>query len=125
RRCNQVTAIVNVYITIDAECSLGGAWENPRWRPVGADRAVMGLIGSKCYGIPLIMDILEEHGLRGTFFTEVCARDVVNTSDLDAAYRSIRDRAHDAQLHLHPVFHFYNRVAQGRTKPIDLPEHMD
>jgi len=86
---------------------------------------VLGLIGSKYYGTPLIMDILEENGLRGTFFTEMLARDVVDGSELEAAYRSIRDRGHDAQLHLHPVFHFYGCVTQGLLKQADLPQHMD
>jgi len=117
--------LLNVYITIDTECSLGGAWENPKWQPVGPERAVLGAIGSKMYGVPLIMDILEEHGLRGTFFTEVFARDVVPASELAAAYEPIRARGHDVQLHLHPVFHYYHEVTQGRLERSQLPPRMD
>jgi hypothetical protein len=117
--------MVNVYITIDTECSLGGAWENPDWKPVGPDRAVLGRIGSQLYGIPLIMDILEEYNLRGTFFCEVLVRDLLGESELKQAYAPILQRGHDAQLHLHPVFHYYHLVTQGRMRREDLPPRMD
>jgi hypothetical protein len=117
--------MVNVYITVDTECSLGGAWENPQWKPVGPDRAVLGRVGSRLYGIPLIMDIMEEHGLRGTFFTEVLVRDLLGNSELADAYVPIKQRGHDAQLHLHPVFHYYHAVTQGLMRREDLPARMD
>jgi hypothetical protein len=117
--------MVNVYITVDTECSLGGAWDHPEWKPVGPDRAVLGKIGAKCYGIPLIMDILEQNDLRGTFFTEVLARDLFEKSELAEAYAPILRRGHDAQLHLHPVFHFYHLVAQGLMRREQLPANMD
>lgn len=118
-------SMVNVYITVDTECSLGGAWQNPQWTPVGPERAVLGKIGSGFYGVPLIMDILEHNDLRGTFFTEVLARDVVDGSALSKAYISIRQRGHDVQLHLHPVFHYYHLVTQGQFRREELPAHMD
>ena len=117
--------MVNVYITVDTECSLGGAWEDPRVEPVPPDRAVLGRIGSKLYGVPLIMDILEQHDLRATFFAEVLARDVVGPSELAAAYSSIKKRGHDPQLHLHPVFYFYHLVKQGMMSREQLPPQMD
>jgi hypothetical protein len=117
--------MVNVYITVDTECSLGGAWENPQWKPVGPDRAVLGRVGSQFFGIPLIMDILEEHGLRGTFFSEVLVRDLLGRDELADAYTPIIQRGHDAQLHLHPVFHYYCEVTQGHLRREDLPARMD
>jgi peptidoglycan/xylan/chitin deacetylase (PgdA/CDA1 family) len=117
--------MVNVYITVDTECSLGGAWENSHWKPVGPEEAVLGRIDSRLYGVPLIMDILEENGLRATFFTEVLVSDLLADSELAAAYSPIRDRGHDAQLHMHPVFHYYYLVTRGRLRREDLPERMD
>jgi hypothetical protein len=117
--------VINVYITVDTECSLGGAWQNPKWKPVGPERSVLGRIGRRLYGIPLIMDILEEHDLRGTFFTEVFARDVVGHSELFEAYSPIQKRGHDPQLHLHPVFHYYHLVSQGLIDRGQLPQRMD
>jgi hypothetical protein len=117
--------MVNVYITVDTETSLGGAWENSRWKPVAPELAILGRIGSEFYGLPLIMDILEEHDLRATFFAEVLARDVVGKSELAEAYTPILKRGHDAQLHLHPVFHYYHLVTQGVIGRDRLPSHMD
>jgi hypothetical protein len=117
--------VVDVFITVDAESSMGGAWLNPRWRPVSPERAILGKIGAKCYGVPLIMDILEEHDLHGTFFTEVLARDAVGSSELSEAYLPIRRRGHDVQLHLHPVFHYYSEVGEGHLRRDELPPRMD
>jgi len=117
--------MVNVYITVDTETSLGGAWENPQWKPVHPERAILGRIGSKLYGVPLIMDILEENDLRATFFTEVLARDIVDASELAEAYAPIHKRGHDPQLHLHPVFHYYQLVTQGLLRREQLPPRMD
>jgi len=117
--------MVNVCLTVDTECSLGGAWENPRWKPVDPEKAILGRIGSKLYGVPLIMDILEEHDLRATFFTEVLVSDVFGTSVLAEACASIRARGHDPQLHLHPVFHYYHLSRQGHIQPDGLPVSMD
>lgn len=117
--------MVNIYITVDTECSLGGAWRNPKWKPVGPERSILGRIGAKLYGIPLIMDILEENDLRATFFTEVLARDVVGRPELAEAYAPISKRGHDPQLHLHPVFHYYHLVTQGTIQREELPPRMD
>ena len=94
-------------------------------RPVGPERAVLGKIGSKFYGIPLIMDILEENGLRATFFAEMFAGEIVDPAEFGAAYSLIRTRGHEPQLHLHPVFRFYHLVAQGLMDRAHLPRRMD
>ena len=71
------------------------------------------------------MDILEENGLRGTFFIEVLATHVVPDSQLADAYRQIVRRGHDAQLHLHPVYHYFRLFRQGRITRQQLPPTMD
>jgi hypothetical protein len=117
--------MVDVYITVDTETSLGGAWENPKWKPVSPERAILGRIGSKFYGVPLIMDILEENDLKATFFTEVLARDVVGKRELAEAYAPIHSCGHDPQLHLHPVFHYYHLATEGLIRREQLPPRMD
>jgi peptidoglycan/xylan/chitin deacetylase (PgdA/CDA1 family) len=117
--------MTNVHITIDAECSMGGAWTNPGYEPVAPERAVLGRVGDTCYGVPLIMDILEEHGLRGTFFIEVLAGPVVGERALAAAYESVLARGHDAQLHAHPVYRYYGQVRRGELAESALPPRMD
>jgi len=115
----------DVHITIDAECSMGGAWTNPGYEPVGPERAVLGRVNGASYGTPLIMDILEEHGLRGTFFIEVLAGTVLGERVLAEAYETVLRRGHDAQLHAHPVYRYYAKVRQGALTSTGLPPRMD
>lgn len=117
--------MIDVYLTIDTECSMGGAWASSSRSPVTPARGVRGVKGAHCYGAPLIMDLLEEHGLRGTFFAEVFAAPVVGEEPLGAAYREIAARGHDVQLHLHPVFRYYERLRKGLITSQELPPHMD
>ncbi len=117
--------MLEVYLTIDTECSMGGAWDTPHYQPVPPERAILGKIGAKYYGTPLIMDILERYGLRGTFFIEVLAGQVVPESQLAAAYDEIARRGHDPQLHLHPVYHYYQLFCQGALSRDQLPPRMD
>lgn len=117
--------MIDVYLTIDTECSMGAAFDVDSNRPVGPERAVLGQNGDRPLGISLMMDILEHHGLRGVFFTEVLAAPVVGEAVLGRAYADIIRRGHDAQLHLHPVFHFYRSVTEGWISQHELPPHMD
>ena len=117
--------MVDVYITIDTECSMGGAWNDAGLRPVPPERAILGKVGTRFYGTPLIMDITEENGLRGTFFIEVLALPVVDQQQMADAYGDIARRGHDAELHVHPVYSFYRDVLQGKLRRDQLPQHMD
>jgi hypothetical protein len=117
--------MLNVFITIDTECSMGGALDDSHSQPVSPERSVVGRIGSCYYGTPLIMDILERNGLRGTFFIEVLASHVVNQQQMADAYGEIVARGHDVQLHLHPVYHYYRLLRQGLITNDQLPQNMD
>lgn len=112
---------IRVYFTIDTETSLGGAWRNPAFKPLPVELTIFGKRGSRNYGIPLIMDILDQHGFRGTFFTEVFCSYVLGEDPVAGVCRYIQDRGHDLQLHLHPIYKFY-RDAQAGLPPrqIDL-----
>lgn len=117
--------MVDIFITIDTECSLGGALDDRLKHPVSPERAILGRIGSECYGTPLLMSILEGNGLRGTFFLEVLASHVVDEQQMADAYGQIVARGHDAQLHLHPVYHYYRSLRQGTVRRDQLPPNMD
>jgi hypothetical protein len=117
--------MLEVHITVDAECSIGGAWVSSSRQPVGPSRAILGKTGAAYYGTPLIMDILEASGLRGTFFVEVSAARVVGEAELGEVYRMILQRGHDLQLHLHPVFHYFAEVRGGLLARDQLPPNMD
>ena len=115
------TGKMRVYFTVDTETSMGGAWQNSQYSPLPLERSMLGLYNSRFYGIPLLMDILDEHGFRATFFTEVFCGYLVGFDEVEKVFRLIRDRGHDAQLHLHPVFRFYRDFLQGMPRrEIDL-----
>ena len=92
---------------------MGGAWRNPDYAPLPLDSTIFGKLNSEYYGIPLLMDILDEHGFRATFFTEVFCGYNVGFDDVERVFRCINDRGHDAQLHLHPVQRFYSDFRRG------------
>jgi hypothetical protein len=117
--------VVDVYLTVDTECSMGGAWKDPSLSPVVPERAILGKIGGQYYGIPLLMEIMEQNGLQGTFFLEVLASRLVGESTLQDIYGTIVQRGHDVQLHLHPVYHYFHLVRQGLLRPAQLPPTMD
>jgi peptidoglycan/xylan/chitin deacetylase (PgdA/CDA1 family) len=112
---------LRVYITVDTETSMGGAWTNPAYSPLPVSGPIFGEYKAKSYGIPLIMDILEEFGFRATFFTEVFCGHLIGYDQVERVLRAIMDRGHDAQLHIHPIYHFYrDALAGGPRREIDL-----
>ena len=107
---------MRVYITVDTETSLGGAWRNPGSMPVPLDDSVYGRCSGGEYGITLIMNILEEHGFQGTFFIEVFCAYLLGHDQVAGVIRNVRSRGHDAQLHLHPVQRLYRDFLSGGTR---------
>lgn len=97
-------ARVKVFITVDTEHSIGGAFRDPNLRPVGNDKRIFGKIGNQFFGIPLIMDIAEAHGIHITFFVEVLNKYYFGEDETKQVCRYILARGHDIQLHLHPTY---------------------
>jgi peptidoglycan/xylan/chitin deacetylase (PgdA/CDA1 family) len=110
---DMASSTMRVHFTVDTETSMGGAWSNSAYTPLPLDRTVFGKLGSDSYGIPLIMSILEEHGFRATFFTEVFCTYNVGHEPVATALRTIQSRGHDAQLHIHPEQRFYREFVNG------------
>ncbi len=93
-----------VYITVDVECSLGGAWSRPDRRPVPPSLAIMGRYDGRELGIPLIVGMLERNGLSATFFVEVFNEELGEGygGQTEKAVQYLLDRGQDVQLHVHP-----------------------
>lgn len=107
---------LRVYFTVDTETSMGGAWHNGAKAPLPVARTIFGEVGSQSYGVPLIMDLLEERGFRGTFFIEVFCSYLRGEDEMAKVFEAIQSRGHDAQLHLHPVQRFYRDYLQGGAR---------
>lgn len=106
---------MRVYFTIDTETSMGGAWRNAG-PPLPAALTIFGEANSGRYGIPLIMDILEEYGFAATFFVEVFCSYLLGFEEVARVFEYIQARGHDVQLHLHPVYRFYRDFLNGHAR---------
>ena len=100
--------MVKIFITIDVETSIGGAFAKPdKLRPVGADKRIYGQIGKREFGIPLIIDILNKHNLKATFFVEPFCSFYFGEKIIKEICHYILNRGHDVQLHLHPNYQIF------------------
>lgn len=108
---------VAVCLTVDVETSIGGAFRDSSLHPVGYEKRVYGIFKRRALGIPLMMAIAEEHGLRLTFFVETLGRLAFGIEPLQEVVRNIIQRGHDIQLHLHPSYRTFLR-----PKPWHPPE---
>jgi hypothetical protein len=97
-------ARINVFITIDTEHSIGGAFGDRNLKPVGNEKRIWGKIGDKSLGIPLMMDIAEAFDIRLTFFVEVLNKYYFGEDQTKKVCEYILNRGHDVQLHLHPNY---------------------
>lgn len=104
---------VNVFITVDTEHSIGGAFRDPNLKPVGNEKRVFGKIGDAAYGIPLIMDIADSCRLPVTFFVEVLNKHYFGEDETKKVCKYIIDSEHDIQLHLHPNYLNFTRSDPG------------
>jgi hypothetical protein len=105
---------MRVYFTIDTESSIGGAWRHPDRRPVPAARHVFCRIGEEDFGIPLLTRMLAEHGFHGTFFVETLATRCLGEADSRSIFDFLLAANQDVQLHIHPVFYFYDEAQKSR-----------
>jgi len=114
--------MIKVFITIDVETSIGGAFAKPdKLRPVGADKRIYGQIGNKEYGIPLIIEILNKHNLKATFFVEPFCSFYFGEKIVEEICNYILNHGHDVQLHLHPNYQIFKyKDWQERAKKKEL-----
>ncbi|MBI5747762.1 MAG: polysaccharide deacetylase family protein [Nitrospinae bacterium] len=57
----------------------------------------------ECFGIERIMNALDKHGIRGTFFVDVYERYNSGNEKIADVCRLIDKKGHDVELHTHPV----------------------
>jgi len=102
-----------VFITVDVECSMGGAWGDPGVRPVPPARAMMGEYGGQALGVPLITGILRDRGLRATFFVEPFAEEQGHPGETERVCAHLVEHGQDVQLHVHPNHRHYGSHRRG------------
>jgi hypothetical protein len=95
-----------VYLTVDIECAEERVMRGGRVQPpLGYDLRIWGRFRNqpRDLGIGLIMDVVERHGLKATFFTEALGAGYFGEAGLAEVCREILGRGHDVQLHCHPI----------------------
>lgn len=102
-----------VYITVDVECSMGGAFADTALRPVPPSRGMMGEYGDKRLGVPLITEVLGGHGVKATFFVEAFAAEQGYPGQTEPVCEHLLDHGQDVQLHVHPAYEMYDRFRRG------------
>lgn len=106
----------NVYITVDTESSMGGAWAADALRPVPAERRIFCKIGGIDHGIGWQCDELERRGMKATFFCEVLSTLVLGDGDTRSYLDFLLGRGQDVQLHAHPNFYYYSQYMAAREQ---------
>jgi hypothetical protein len=110
------TVKTRVYLTVDTENSMGGAWDDVSKRPVPSERRIFCKIDGRDSGIGWICDELDQRGFRATFFCEVLASLVLGDADISSYLNYLIARGQDVQLHAHPVFYFYKKYLDAVSR---------
>ena len=87
-------ASTKVVITVDVE-SYG--------RDGDPEKQIWGKLADGEHGIRRIMDLLDKHGVKGTFYLNVYEAAKYGDAALARVARAINDRGHDLELHTHPA----------------------
>lgn len=86
---------LQIIVTIDVE---------DFFEPRSEIETYRGLIGNEAWGTSKIMEIIERHGGRGTFFVDVYNRRTVSENIVSKCVEEIHRRDHEVGLHTHPGF---------------------
>jgi peptidoglycan/xylan/chitin deacetylase (PgdA/CDA1 family) len=104
---------IDVCLTVDVEFTVNNALNQAGRKPLGADW-VHGDAQGRSHGLGFLLDCLDRHGLRGTFFTEVFNTYHFGDAPMAGIIRHMQARGQDVQLHLHPVW-LYFRFPEWRA----------
>lgn len=104
-----------VHITVDVECSMGGAWGDARLRPVPPSRAIWGDYAGRHLGLPQIVGILCDYGLTATFFVTPFVAEQGHPGTMEPVCEYLLDNGQDVQLHIHPGHKHYGLKREGKA----------
>jgi hypothetical protein len=96
---------------------MGGAWADPRLKPVSPTRTVWGEYGSQKLGLPWIVSMLEQNGLAATFFVEVFMEEQGYPGAGEKICQYLLEHKQDVQLHIHPNHKHFGLKQAGQPFP--------
>lgn len=110
-----------VFITIDTEFSIGGAFESPDdHAPIGAQN-VLCTVDGVSEGLGFMLNTFRAHGIRATFFVEAMQTAFFGDAPMGELTKRIADAGHDVQLHLHPVWTYFDHADWRRQLATERP----
>jgi peptidoglycan/xylan/chitin deacetylase (PgdA/CDA1 family) len=97
-----------VFVTIDTEFSIGGTFQSPMSvQPIGAQN-VDCLVRQRSEGLGFMLDTFAAQGIRATFFIETLQTAYFGDGPMCEIAHRIGGAGHDLQLHLHPVWTYFD-----------------
>lgn len=97
-----------VVLSIDTEFSIGGALRaGSRSLPVGAQNVLCNVQG-KSEGLGFMLETFAASDLKATFFVETLQTAYFGDEPMAELARRIAQAGHDVQLHLHPVWTYFD-----------------
>jgi peptidoglycan/xylan/chitin deacetylase (PgdA/CDA1 family) len=99
-----------VLITVDTEFSIGGAFDPPYGsvEPIGSQN-VLCIVEGVSEGLGFVLDTLSKHAAPATFFVETMQTAFFGDQPMGDVGRRIASQGHDVQLHLHPVWTYFDK----------------
>jgi peptidoglycan/xylan/chitin deacetylase (PgdA/CDA1 family) len=110
-----------VFITIDTEFSIGGALAPGRAvDPLGVQNVLCEIAG-RSEGLGFMLDTFGAHGVKASFFVETLQTAFFGDEPMGHLVRRIAAAGHDLQLHLHPVWTYFDRPDWRQRLAIEPP----
>uniref|UniRef100_UPI002FDA6C4F polysaccharide deacetylase n=1 Tax=Arsukibacterium sp. TaxID=1977258 RepID=UPI002FDA6C4F len=95
---------LQVFITIDTEASIAGAFAHPqRYSPL-LDGPVDGMVDGQSQALGFLLKTLQQYQLTATFFTESLQNRYFGVAPMQRRAEQILAAGQDLQLHLHPCW---------------------
>ena len=88
-----------IIITIDTEVG-----EKAKFVKDGFEKFVMGKIGNEYYGVPKIVEILDEFGFKAEFFVDIYEYKFFGEGKYKNLCKTLHENGHGVQLHTHPSY---------------------
>ena len=109
--------MLKVFITVDTEIWCGGWDDLDRKFPAAFQQYVYGPTDQGNYALPMTMEILKDHGLKGVFFVEPLFATRFGLAPLQEMVDLIQTAGHEIQLHLHTEW--VDEACDGTLPAID------
>jgi hypothetical protein len=95
-----------ILITVDTEVG-----EGAKFIKDGFEKFILGEVGEEYFGVPKIVETLDEFEIKAEFFTDVYEYKFFGESKYNKLCNYLNERGHGVQLHTHPSYAYdLNRV---------------